>query len=541
MRSVTSGFKTAIKKLGRELDVIITFGNDTYNSEDVYYFNYSYDGGLMKSVMAKLELELKDASLEVGDIINAQVGVKVNNSFEYIDYGDFVVDKIEEKEDSDTRRIVAYDKMIYAMKPYKDVNYLVQGMEFEFPMTLEDYLLYICMSCGMDGFNWGSSQHEPINLDRVITSDPYLDINGKDLGYTYRDILDDIAEATGSIIRYGARSGYEYYLLYYPDWYANASSRRIEETSLKDINVDFGEEYGPINSVVLSRSAESDNIYRKDEDNIQTYGLCEVKIVDNQIMNGNDREDYLDDLLYVLEHGSQESNRLLTFCLNDYKSTGVLWLEAGDCYSVRMSDNTSYNCLMLNDEVVIQQGLEENVYTELPPETTTDYSKADTTERKIKQAYLMVDKQNGKIDGVVSDFTEYTTITDSEIGKLKETTTENKTAISTLTASGGRLEVLEQRVTNNETNFNNMVVEININGINVSTNESAISTLIDNEKFVVMNNGTPLAFIGYDSSDGITKAEMEYLTVRTYFTVGHHRVEEYVENYEDRTGWFYIG
>ena len=42
--------------------------------------------------------------------------------------------------------------------------------------------------------------------------------------------------------------------------------------------------------------------------------------------------------------------------------------------------------------------LEENIFTEMPQETETDYTKADKTDRKINQTYLIVDKQNQTIE-----------------------------------------------------------------------------------------------------------------------------------------------
>ena len=62
----------------------------------------------------------------------------------------------------------------------------------------------------------------------------------------------------------------------------------------------FGQKYGVINSIVLSRSGESDNVYLRDEKSVAQNGLTEVKIVDNQIMNFNNRSDYLQGILNAL-------------------------------------------------------------------------------------------------------------------------------------------------------------------------------------------------------------------------------------------------
>ena len=150
---------------------------------------------------------------------------------------------------------------------------------------------------------------------------------------------------------------------------------------------------GPINSVVLTRASDSDRVYKKDQKSIDKNGLCELKISENQFMNFNDRSDYLQglaDKLFGVE-----------YYLNDFVSTGIMYYDLLDMYGVEIFGKT-YNCLMLNDEQDITQGLEENIHTDRPETSETDYTKADKTDRKLNQTTLIVDKQNQKIEGVIS-------------------------------------------------------------------------------------------------------------------------------------------
>ena len=165
---------------------------------------------------------------------------------------------------------------------------------------------------------------------------------------------------------------------------------------------------GPINSIVLARAGESDKIYKKDQNSINENGLCELMISENQFMNFNDRVDYLQEL----------SDKLfgLEYYLNDFSSTGIMYYDLLDVYNVKIGDKT-YNCLMLNDEQDITQGLEENIYTERPEKSETDYTKADKTDRKINQTYIIVDKQNQEIDMVVSNVNNITNTKGEAEGK----------------------------------------------------------------------------------------------------------------------------
>lgn len=148
---------------------------------------------------------------------------------------------------------------------------------------------------------------------------------------------------------------------------------------------------------MLARAGESDKIYKKDQNSIDKNGLCELMIKENQFMNFNDRVDYLQEL----------SEKLfgVEYYLNDFVSTGIMYYDLLDMYNIEIYGKT-YNCLMLNDEQDITQGLEENIHTDRPEKSETDYKKADTTDRKINQTNLIVDKQNQKIEALVTSNTE---------------------------------------------------------------------------------------------------------------------------------------
>ena len=216
---------------------------------------------------------------------------------------------------------------------------------------------------------------------------------------------------------------------------------------------------GPINSIVLARAGESDKIYKKDQNSIELNGLCELMIKENQFMNFNDRVDYLQEL----------SEKLfgLEYYLNDFSSTGIMYYDLLDMYNIEIFGKT-YNCLMLNDEQNITQGLEENIHTDRPETSETDYKKADTTDRKINQTYLIVDKQNQKIEGVISqigDRSEKTTTITADIDGLNSKVsniadlTETISGVGTLTLDNcANGELLQLNIYGNNTVFAPLVL-----------------------------------------------------------------------------------
>lgn len=380
MKAITSSYKNKIKEFGRELNSKITYTLNNVEielgSENLNSITPHFESSILKSVMKQLDI---DSNIEIpeGTIINYQFGVKVGNSYEYINYGNYIVYKVEKQEDTKSYKITCYDKMLYSMKDYED-------LEINFPITIRNYINAICTKIGL---TFKNASDTFANYNREIANELYLDSDGNSLGYTFRDVLDELAQTTGSTICINeANDNLEIR-------YINETNDTINEQYLKDINVSFGEKYGPVNSIVLSRASESDNVYLQDEESVEENGLCEIKIKDNQIMNFNDRSDYLPDLLDALDG--------LEYYLNDFSSTGITYYELCDKYNISIGNNT-YPCIMFNDEVNITQGIEENVHTDMPEESETDYKKADKTDRKINQTYIMVNKQEGEIQALAS-------------------------------------------------------------------------------------------------------------------------------------------
>lgn len=399
MKVHTTAFKEQIKEMGRELDSIITYGETVLGSEELNAVTPSFQGGILKSVMKQLDID-SNVPIPVGTILNYQFGVKVNGEYEYLDFGNYVVKDVEKQEDTMSYKITCYDKLLFSMKDYAK-------MPITYPITIRSYINALCSFLGI---RFANNNDTFVNYNKTIQNELYLDANGNSIGYTFRDVLDELAQVTASTICLNDNDELEIR-------YINDTGDTIDEEFLKNVNVNFGERYGKVNSIVLSRSGESDNVYLRDEASVSTNGLTELKIVDNQIMNFNNRDEFLPEILGKLNG--------LEYYLNDFASTGIAYYDLCDRYNVKVGDNT-YSCVMFNDELLITQGLEENIFTEMPQETETDYTKADKTDRKINQTYLIVDKQNQQIEAVVSQTDEQ----NQKIAKVTQTVDELNSKIS---------------------------------------------------------------------------------------------------------------
>lgn len=379
MRIHTNNFKTGIRKLGRQIDSKITYtdGNEEIElgGNKLNSITISLETELLKSSMKYIEVDSNEY-ISVGSIFNYQFGLKVGNSYEYLNFGNFVVKEVEIKEDTNSFLIKAYDKMLYAMKDYESV-------EVTYPCTIRDYIIALCTKIGL---TFANATDTFCNYDRVIQNELFLANNGNSLGYTFRDVLDQLSEVVGGNLYINENDELEIK-------YVNNTNDTINENYLKNINVKFGKKFGPINVISLSRSADSDIIYYPAT---LPQDICELKIVDNQFMNGNDRVDYIEDIYDVLNG--------LEYYINDFDSTGIIYYELGDLFNVSIGNET-YKCLMLNDTIEITQGLSENIYIKEPEKTNTDYTKADKTDRRINETWIIVNKVDGEITALTSDVT----------------------------------------------------------------------------------------------------------------------------------------
>ena len=196
MKSHTSEFKEEIKTLGKQQSVRITYtlNNEQIilSDEDINSATPNYEASLLKSVMKVLELD-SNVSIPKGTEIKFEYGLLVNGAYEYLDYGNYIVAKEPEKqEDTLSYKITCYDKMLYSMKDYEHID-------IPYPCTIKQYLVALCNKIGLQ-----FKDSDFANANRQITSELFMTINEdgtySSMGYTYRDVLDQIAETTGGCI-----------------------------------------------------------------------------------------------------------------------------------------------------------------------------------------------------------------------------------------------------------------------------------------------------------------------------------------------------
>ena len=485
MKTHTSSFKEQIKLIGKEIDSRITFGDTVLGKDDLNAVTPSYQGAILKSVMKQLDID-SNVAIPIGTILKYEFGLKVNGEYEYINYGNYVVYSIEKQEDTNSYKIVCYDKLLYSMLDYVK-------LPITYPISVRDYINAISTALGL---TFANNSGTFANYDKQIQADLY-----DGLGYTFRDVLDELAQVTASTICLNNNDELEIR-------YITETGDTIDEEFLKDVNVNFGEKFGAVNTIVLSRSGDSDSVYYPEVLPTNPY---EIKISDNQIMNGNDRADFLPDIYGKLNG--------LEFYTNDFASTGIIYYDLCDRYSVEVGDNT-YSCVIFNDEVLVTQGLEENVYTELPQQTETDYKHASKDDRMINQVYIIAKKNEAEILAVVNT-------TEQLQKEINPTKNESGSEITIEDASDNPLTYLEiegkstqkTRSGDNLYNFNDRLSATLPAGVSV-TDDGWITITYDN------TSGSEVKYLNYWTNN----LELETST--------NYNVITEIKNVSG-SGWFY--
>lgn len=500
--------KTAVTnpETGATSDVITheTKYKASYTAEDVVSVNPHYDGALFLSVMKVLDLEMVgEHSLKGHLISNLRIGARVGSGeYDYINLGEYIVKECEYDVATKSTKCECYDKMLESMIPY--------DLEFDYdvpsdPITVGVYLQRIC-----DRLDW------TLKTTTFCNSSVQIDDEKFDRSSTYRDVLDQIAQVAGGMIAFKIDGGL--YVIY-----PTESGETIDESNLKSLTI--GEKFGPVNSIVLARTPQEDNIYIQDTESVKANGLCEVKLENNQIMDSH-RDDFLVELY----------NQIIgtTYYTYELESYGIGYLSLGDIFTIQTQDGTTYKTIMLNDDLKVTQGMTEKASFSMPDVTETDYSAASKTDKLLNQTMLKVNKQEGKIESLVTKTDNFSGMIDglgNRVGTVENSVKQTMTAEAVETLISEKVKSGTTEVTTT-TGY-----KFDKDGLNISKSDSPMSTTIDEDGMDVSNAGEKVLVADSTGVDAIN------LTARRYLSIGtNSRFEDYDNGTDSkRTGCFFIG
>lgn len=246
MLNVSSEFKTAMQQPTKEVQgyIVLQDGTEVRPEGDLQQYTIERTGGLLKTAMSKLNLTLLTKYEELtGTTLDVFYGVyTANEEFEYAQLGKFEITKAEYIEDQGVTRLEGYDNMLKFHKEYTSVT--------DFPTTLYEFLQAVCSGAGV------VLKNETIyNGELSVPDEYYAEI--PDL--TFRDVLQQICEVAASSARITTDGQLELIQL---------SDTGEELTYDNLMKYKIGDEWGGVNSIVLAREPQEDNVFLRDEDDI---------------------------------------------------------------------------------------------------------------------------------------------------------------------------------------------------------------------------------------------------------------------------------
>ena len=374
MIAVSNDFKTAMTRPIKELDAYISGDNiDIRSDNDLIDFKISCEAGLCKTAMRKLEAKFTGSHNLLGQWISVGFGVKLpSGDFEYLDYGSFLVTEITNVKDTGVTTIVAYDRMIRSMTNYNELS-------ITYPVGLYDYTVQLCASFGMAVYNNSFDVHNSWQ----INEDLWKNIDG----ITYRDILQQIAQVTCTTVIIKDDKIY-----FKPITQTNETLTYDNMFKLKLEPI-----YGEINSVVLARAPQEDNVYMRDETSIENNGLTEWRIENNEIID-KDRDNAITPIYNAL-HG-------ISYYPFETSTEGLGWYEIGDNFDIVNDLEETFNTTLFNFSISIDGGIKETLKTVANTKTQTQYQYATTIAKRVKNTEIITNKQQQYIDALVSDMYE---------------------------------------------------------------------------------------------------------------------------------------
>jgi hypothetical protein len=520
----------------RDSTLAYTF-EDTGNLASVKIENTTESGGLFGYTLcqkATIEVLDKDNTITVNkdDRIEVWLGVMLaEETREMVPKPSFYVEEVTRNETNGNITIVAYDVM------NKAVKHKQKEMAITYPINLAGYASQVATILGTSTVWEGSTF-----TYHSYTEELPPNFSGEE---TLRDVLNDIAEVTGTIC--------------FVDYEDKIHFKSLKKDSVLNITkADYFEfKLGTAATIsqVTHATALGDNLTAAD-----AVALTDVSAGTttgyNAIIRDNAFISLREDAATIVEQILNYVNGL-TFYAYDLKWRGNPALDVGDKVTVTLKDDSTVDIYYLGESLLYNGGMVATATWQHGEVEDVD-SNPTTIGEAINQTFAKVDKVNQQITIYAGSIEANA----QEIALLQIDTGTIKNSVSSLTtlveegqaATDASIKTLEEKVETTMTK-DDFTIEIkNIlsdgvervetatgyvfdeEGLTISKSTSDVSTQITEDGMTVSRDGE---IVLQADNEGV-KAEDLHAT--TFLIIGDYaRFEEFEENGETRIGCFWIG
>lgn len=380
----------------------------------------SKDGKLIGMVSSKeLELKVTNDNYDLdGKEFKLEAGVMLSDgTYEYFPYGKYIVYSYADTKSNNKYKLIANDFFV-KLNPDFSEN---KAFNPTFPIKAKAFYEQFMLSYGIEV----EEQTLP-NENFIINEMPNFD------GYTGRTILGKLAELFGSFAKMNRNNKCQMYL--------KTQTDIVVDRNCMNSTLEIDKKYGPVNVISIGMSnIEGENVTLRDEESILENGEIMIRIDDNPFLYTEElREQAIQDLYNRLHN--------LSYIPTKFKGKALLYSDCGDAIKVQNMNTAAdeyVDTIILNQDISLP-ATRKSICTNLALNNTEQKLQyISKTKQEKSRTEIIVDKQNKKIEGIISqigDRSEKTTTITADIDGLNSKVEEIATLINTVTGKRVNLE-----------------------------------------------------------------------------------------------------
>ena len=337
------------------------------------------DALIGSAVSGKIECVVLDpdgslSSISDGEKLSVWLGAESTGGPEWVYFPEISLDTVSPDPDSHTVTLSGFDDMSrLERKTFSDLS-------LSYPITLRGIAEAAVQAVGLS-----LSEEDFLLQDQSYGEDDVPNLAGDE---TLREIIAWVAEAALSNAVIG-RDGKVHFVPMIP---AQTADFTVDAENYFTFLPDSA--WGPINTLVLGRVPQEDNIYREDASAVAQNGTKELRINDNPFLDG--RRDLVIDTLFSAANG-------LTIVPYTLDWRGNPAVDPGDTFQITDSKNGAVLALFGGTSMDFDGGLRFSTELSIKSFTETDKTKAESLRSSTRRTFLQVNKASQEIQALVSE------------------------------------------------------------------------------------------------------------------------------------------
>ena len=435
MYQTSNAYKIAVKSNVRYMKAYFEYNKEIYYPDaaklnDDIYTDDTFIGTFI-SKQGNLKLQAENGSLDLeNEWIKLYMGVILEDeTIEYVPMGSYLC-----YERNDLEYKICDKRILF--------NQTIDTKKLDFPCTVNELLKLACKEVGIE-----YTDNDYPNKDYLITDEVFFGYDAM-----WCDVVLAVTGVAGSWAKITRNDKLKIR-------YIESTDCVIEPKNYFG-NIAPNQKYGPINTVVLSRDPQSDNVYYPE--NLPTQ-INELKIINNPIA---DLDNTIEDTRYTTIVAIYNQVKGLSYTPVTIEFQGDPSIDSGDVIKVTDINGTAYQTIVLKHTLDFTGGLRSIIEAPALSKSQIDYAGASSTKSLIAKTELKVDKVKNEITGIVEEIEGNS----EKVAALTININEISTSINSLSESVYKFETGSHNIfsncnqgieaVDNETYSNDMPLDI---------------------------------------------------------------------------------